>query len=165
MDNDPSSGTRHSFNSQLFLSRSGEWRVRRNIRGRKREGENGWIAKAKKNPPARTTTVRSPGSRPSDKARRWCHRGQGEKGITRERTEDTEDEQLAVETSLPGIKFPVEVVARALERLQTRGEFRPHPFPVDCTAPPNYRLALSTSLSLPNIQRQVALHGRWLFPV
>lgn len=95
--------------------------------------------------------------------RRRCHRGQGEKGITRERTEDTEDEQLAVETSLPGIKFPVEVVAqaeRALERLQTRGEFRPHPFPVDRTAPPNYQLALSTSPSLPNIQRQVALHGR-----
>jgi len=47
------------------------------------------------------------------------------KRIARERTVDTEDEQLAGETSLPGIKFPVEVVARTLERLQTRGEFRP----------------------------------------
>lgn len=61
MDNDPSSDTRHSFNSELFLSRSaGRVRARaeKRPRGRKQEQrEKRWLAKVGDDPDARTMPI------------------------------------------------------------------------------------------------------------
>lgn len=59
MDNDPSSDTRHSFNSELFLSRSAECaRAEKRPRGRKQEQrEKRWLAKVRDDPDARTMPI------------------------------------------------------------------------------------------------------------
>lgn len=124
MDNDPSSASRRSFNFETF-----PFTVERVTRKEKHPGEKNerekvakGVAKAEEDAEARTTAIRSPGSRPSDKGKEWpeglgTKKDKRKKWREREATRDTEDERLA--SGMRPARNEVSWAHGVLERLQT----------------------------------------------